>query len=104
MSLLDFYFQTDNKADAKATVDTLWRTTLLKWIVPTVVGIIVCTDLVVKAAHAENTVATANETRAEQVVAPATATTTLVDGPTGFVFVYTVEGWKFVPGSGAKKI
>jgi hypothetical protein len=23
--------------------------------------------------------------------------TTFVDGPTGYVFVYTVEGWKFVP-------
>lgn len=25
--------------------------------------------------------------------------TKFIDGPTGFVFVYTAEGWKFVPGS-----
>jgi hypothetical protein len=29
----------------------------------------------------------------------ATTVTTFVDGPTGFVFVYTVEGWKFVRSS-----
>ena len=26
-----------------------------------------------------------------------------IDGPTGFVFVYTAEGWKFVRSMGAKK-
>jgi hypothetical protein len=30
--------------------------------------------------------------------------TVFVDGPTGFVFVYTAEGWKFVRGIGDKKL
>ena len=29
--------------------------------------------------------------------------TTFVDGPTGFVFVYTPDGWKFVPGIASAK-
>ena len=30
--------------------------------------------------------------------------TVFIDGPTGFVFVYTAEGWKFVRSMGAGKL
>jgi hypothetical protein len=30
--------------------------------------------------------------------------TVFIDGPTGFVFVYTAEGWKFVRGIGDQKL
>ncbi len=35
--------------------------------------------------------------------ASASPLTIFTDGPTGFVFVYTAEGWKFVPSTGAGK-
>lgn len=45
-------------------------------------------------------VKSAEQVKAAAVVARAipvtTSLTTFVDGPTGFVFVYTAEGWKFV--------
>ena len=57
-----------------------WRTPLLKWIVPAVLAIVLCADLVVNSAHADNTAAKPSAV---------------------FVFVYTAEGWKFVRSSGA---
>lgn len=81
-----------------------WRTPLLKWIVPAVLATILCTDLVVNSAHADNAAVKPADVRSEKIatpVAPAAPMTTFVDGPTGFVFVYTAEGWKFVRSSGA---
>ena len=81
-----------------------WRTPLLKWIVPAVLAIVLCADLVVNSAHADNTAAKPAALPPEKIatpVTPAAPMTTFVDGPTGFVFVYTAEGWKFVRSSGA---
>ncbi len=109
MSLLHFHPEPLIPPGAEEQIDALWRTTLLKWIVPTVVAIIAFTDLAVTVAHAENVTAKPDEVRVEKIATangaalaiPTAAMTTFMDGPTGFIFVYTAEGWKFVRGSGA---
>jgi hypothetical protein len=79
-----------------------------KWIIVAmllVVGIAAWAD--------ENNIPNANgrvrsDSAAESIpstIRPSTTDSTatmFIDGPTGFVFVYTAEGWKFVPGSATR--
>ncbi len=73
----------DNHAGADANVRKF------KWLGAALLG------LVCYAAFARNEVlaAEAPDQTDFPIVSPVTV---FIDGPTGFVFVYTVEGWKFV--------
>jgi hypothetical protein len=47
-------------------------------------------------AHATKSTELVKAAAVGRAIPTTTSLTTFVDGPTGFVFVYTVEGWKFV--------
>ena len=66
-----------------------------KWLVAALLVFVWCIAFATDSAHAAE-----SDNRITPITAPMTV---FIDGPTGFVFVYTADGWKFVRSTGAGK-